>query len=76
VPLPGVPREQVSLFSFEALVVEDKAFDDEFAEFLGGPDAEPGGHGAFDPVADGDAGVEIVILHRPGNLPVALLSNC
>ena len=61
---------------FQAFVVEDKAFDDEFAEFLGGPDAEAGGDGAFDAVADGDDGVEVVVFHRPGHLPAALLANC
>ena len=59
----------------QALVIEDKAFDDEFAEFLGGPDAEAGGDGALDAVADGDDGVEVVVLHCPGHLPVSLLSN-
>ncbi len=44
----------------EAFVVEDEAFDDELAELLRGPDAEAGGDGAFDAVADGDDGVEVV----------------
>ncbi len=59
----------------QAFVVEDKAFDDELAEFLGGPDAEAGGDGALDAVADGDDGVEVVMLHRSGHLPASLLSN-
>lgn len=60
---------------FEALVIEDKAFDNEFAELLCGPDAEAGGHGAFDAVTDGNNGVEIVIFNRTGHLPGPFLAN-
>jgi hypothetical protein len=46
----------------QAFVVEDKAFDDELAEFLGRPDAKPSGYDAFDAIADGSNGIKIVVI--------------
>ena len=60
---------------FQAFVVEDETLDDEFTQFLRGPDAKARGQGAFNAVADGDDGVEVVMLHRAGHLSVSLLSN-
>jgi len=44
----------------QALVVEDEAFDDVLLEPLRGPDAEAGGNGAFDAVANRNDGVQIL----------------
>jgi len=51
----------------QAFIVKDKAFDNEFAEFLRGPDAKAGGNGAFDALADGDNGVAVVMRLSAGH---------
>jgi hypothetical protein len=61
---------------FQVFVVEHKAFDDVFAQLLRGPDAKPRGHGAFDPVAHGNDGVEVVKINPPLNRTPALQLNC
>ncbi len=60
---------------FQAFIIENEAFDDKFAKLLRGPDAEAGSDGAFDAIADGDDGVEVVVLDRTGHLAVSLRSN-
>ena len=45
---------------FQPPVVQHEALDDVFAQPLRGPDAELSGHAGFDPVTDGDDGVEAV----------------
>jgi hypothetical protein len=45
-----------------ALLVEHIALDGEFAQHLGGPLAKLGGPHRIDPVADGDDGIEVVVL--------------
>jgi hypothetical protein len=47
---------------FQPLLVEHVAFDGELAQDGGGPLAELGGADGIDPVADGDDGIEVVVL--------------
>ena len=62
---------------FQPLIVEDEAFDDEFPQGLGRPNAKLGSLVAVDAVADGDDGVEVVVLCGVG-LPVrsSMCKNC
>ena len=60
-----VPAEQ-PLALLQALVVQHEPLDDELPERFRGPDAELRGLVAVDPVADGDDGVEIVVLSLVG----------
>ena len=60
---------------FQAFVIKGEAFDDVFPQTLGGSDAEAGGDGAFDAVADGDDGVEIVYIGAALDGAYAFLAN-
>jgi hypothetical protein len=61
---------------FQALVVEDKAFDDVLPQALGGPHAELGAPERFHPVAHRDDDIEVVELHPPLHRTVAFPLNC
>ena len=60
----------------QPLVVEHEPLDDELLEGLGGPDAELGGPGAVDPIADGDDGVEVVVVDLAAHVTSAFTLNC
>ena len=59
----------------EPFVVEHEALDDELPERLRGPDAELRGLAAVDAVADGDDGVEVVVVDRPRDVSRAFSLN-
>ncbi len=60
---------------FEALIIEDEAFNEVLAKNLGGPDAELGCLPAVNPVANGDDGVEVVEFQFAGDRPRPLRLN-
>ena len=66
-------KESVSLL--EALVVHDKALDEELPQVLGGPNAKLGRLEAIDPVADRDDSIEVVVLYRALDGTGTFLSN-
>ena len=60
---------------FQPLVVHGETLDDVLLQPLGGPDAEAGGNVAFDPVADRDDHVQIVIIELALALAAPFQSN-
>lgn len=59
----------------QPFVVEHEAFDNELPKLLCGPYAETSGNMAFDPVANGDDHVEVVVGETSLNLSGAFLTN-
>ena len=59
----------------EALVVEGEALDEQFGQARGGPLAERGAAGGADAVADGEDGVEVVVVDGAGDLAGSLGLN-
>jgi hypothetical protein len=57
------------------IAFENESFDNILAQLLGGPYAKAGGNGAFNAIADGDDGVEIVVFYGTRHLPFPLLAN-
>ncbi|HLD64000.1 MAG TPA: hypothetical protein VI913_03860 [Candidatus Peribacteraceae bacterium] len=58
-----------------AIQVEGEPLDDKLVELLRGPDAKAGRDGAFDAVANGDDGVEVVEIDPSLDRTYALLAN-
>ena len=59
----------------EALLVEGEAADQVVAQSVGGPLAKAHAASRIDPVADGDAGVEVVVPDAPSELARAFGPN-
>jgi len=59
----------------QTFIVHREALHDVFTQPLRGPDAEAGGHHAFNPVADRNDGIEVVAIHPSLDRAPAFLAN-